>query len=134
MENKRKYLFKDETYKVIGVALEVHNILGPGFLEAGYHEAMEIEMGLRNIPFESHKALKIPYKDRILKQPYEADFLVYKEIIVEIKAADQLIGKHQAQVLHYLKATKKKVGLLINFGEESLKNKKICFIEEKIEK
>jgi len=117
---KEELIFRDKTYKIIGTALEVHKILGPGFLEAVYHEAMEIEFTERKILFESHKLLKIPFKSHILKQPYEADFLVYDEIIVEIKALDQLIGKHHAQVINYLKATKKKVGLLINFGEESL--------------
>ena len=97
MEIKEELIFRDKTYKIIGTALEVHKILGPGFLEAVYHEAMEIEFSERQIPFESHKLLKIPFKSHILKQPYEADFLVYDEIIVEIKALDQLIGKHHAQ-------------------------------------
>lgn len=124
MSGAGEYLFKEETGNIIGAAIEVHNVLGPGFLEVVYHEALEIELGLRKIPFESHKRLQIPYKTRILAQPYEADFIVYNEIIVEIKALDQLIGKHHAQVLNYLKATKKRVGLLFNFSETSLTTKR----------
>lgn len=120
MNEESKFPLKEKTYEIIGAALEVHKILGPGFLEAVYHEALEIEFDLRGIPYESHRPIKIPYKERILDQPYEADFLVYSEIIVEIKALNQLIGKHHAQVINYLKATKIKVGLLINFGEMSL--------------
>ena len=100
--------------------MEVHRILGPGFLEAVYQEALEIELSLRGIPYESYKRLKIQYKERYLKQGYEADFLVFEKIIVEIKAADKLISKNEAQILNYLTATKLKLGVLINFGEESL--------------
>jgi len=124
MKEEKELVFRNETYQIIGAAMEVHKVLGPGFLEAVYHEAMEIELTVRKIPFESHKKLKIPYKSHILKQPYEADFLVFNEIIVEIKALETLITKHHAQVLNYLKATKKKVGLLMNFGEMSLVNKR----------
>lgn len=124
MTNEQELIFRNETYQIIGAAMEVHKILGPGFLEAVYHEAMEIELTARKIPFESHKKLKIPYKTQILKQPYEADFLVYDKIIVEIKALESLITKHHAQVLNCLKATKKKVGLLMNFGEMSLVSKR----------
>ena len=124
MKDEQELVFRNETYQIIGAAMEVHKVLGPGFLEAVYHEAMEIELTARKIPFESHKALKIPYKNHILKKPYEADFLVFNEIIVEIKALETLITKHHAQVLNYLKATKKKVGLLMNFGEMSLVHKR----------
>jgi GxxExxY protein len=124
MKDEKELIFRNETYQIIGAAMEVHKILGPGFLEAVYHEAMEIEFIARSIPFESHKKLKIPYKSHILKQPYEADFLVFNEIIVEIKALEALITKHHAQILNYLKATEKKVGLLMNFGEMSLVNKR----------
>jgi len=113
-------LYKEEVYQIIGAAMEVHRILGPGFLEAVYQEALEIELSLRGIPYESYKRLKIQYKERYLKQGYEADFLVFEKIIVEIKAADKLISKNEAQILNYLTATKLKLGVLINFGEESL--------------
>ena len=113
-------LYKEEVYQIIGAAMEVHRILGPGFLEAVYQEALEIEFSLRGITYESYKRLKIQYKERYLKQGYEADFLVFEKILVEIKAADKLISKNEAQILNYLTATKLKLGVLINFGEESL--------------
>lgn len=109
-------ILKDEVFAIIGAAIEVHRELGPGFLEAVYHEALEIELASRKIPFESRKALTIVYKGRPLKKEYEADLVCYGQIIVELKALDRLSGKEEAQILHYLKATGLRVGLLINFG------------------
>ena len=120
MEKVEGLLYKDEVYQIIGAAMEVHKVLGPGFLEAVYQEALEIEFTLRGIPFESYKNLKIPYKESVLKKCYEADFVVFEKIIVEIKALDSIISKNKAQIINYLKATKLRLGVLINFGEESL--------------
>ncbi len=121
------FLYKSETYEIIGACMEVHKILGPGFLEAVYQEALEIEFQLRNIPYEREKLLKINYKDRELKKRYEADFVCYDKIIVELKAANELISGNDAQVLNYLRATDIKVGLLVNFGEASLKHKRFIY-------
>ena len=120
MEKVEGLLYKDEVYQIIGAAMEVHKVLGSGFLEAVYQEALEIEFTLRGIPFESYKNLKIPYKESVLKKCYEADFVVFEKIIVEIKALDSIISKNKAQIINYLKATKLRLGVLINFGEESL--------------
>ena len=109
-------LLKDEVFAIVGAAMAVYNELGPGFLEAVYHEALEIEFTARGIPFESHQSLRIIYKGRTLKKGYEADFVCYQQIVVEIKAIDRLTGKDEAQLLNYLKATGLHVGLLINFG------------------
>lgn len=109
-------LFKDEVYAIVGAAMEVHTVLGPGFLEAVYHEAMEMEEREKGVPFESHKKLKIAYKDRWLTKEYEADQVCYEQIIVELKALDRLTSREEAQLLNYLKATNLRVGLLINFG------------------
>lgn len=109
-------LLKEEVYAIIGAAIEVHKTLGRGFLEGVYQEAMEIESSLRNLPFEPRKKLKIRYKDRFLEKGYEADLVYYEQIIVELKAIDQLTGREEAQLLNYLKATGLRVGLLINFG------------------
>ena len=109
-------LLKDEVYASIGAAIEVHKVLGPGFLEAVYHEAVEIESSLRGLPFESSKKLKIQYKDREFAKTYEADMVFYGQIIVELKALDRLTSHEEAQILNYLKATGLRVGLLINFG------------------
>lgn len=109
-------ILKDEVYAIIGAAIEVHRELGPGFLEAVYHEAFEIELASRKVPFESRRTLTIMYKGRPLRKEYEADLVCYGQIIVELKALDRLSGKEEAQILHYLKATGLRVGLLINFG------------------
>jgi GxxExxY protein len=112
--------FKEETYQIIGVAYEVHNELGPGFLEAVYQEAFEIELIFRKIPYEREKLLNIYYKNIKLSKEYSADFYCFDKIIVELKALGGLTGDHESQLLNYLTATKTKVGLLINFGAKSL--------------
>ena len=109
-------LMKEEVYAIVGAAIEVHRELGPGFLEAVFQEALEMELVDRGIPFEAQKRLVIFYKGRQLTKEYAADFVCYDKIIVEIKALDSLSGKEESQVLTYLKATKKRVGVLINFG------------------
>lgn len=107
---------REEVYAVIGAAVEVHKELGPGFLEAVYQEAMEIELAMRGIPFESQKGLKLCYKGQLLKKEYIPDLLCFGKLIVDLKAMDRLSGKEEAQILNYLKASGLKVGLLINFG------------------
>ena len=109
-------IFKDEVYAIVGAAMEVHRVLGHGFLEPVYQEAMEIESKTRGIPFEAQKVLEVHYKEHILKKEYIADMVCYGKIIVEFKALDQLTNREEAQILNYLKATGMKVGLLINFG------------------
>jgi GxxExxY protein len=111
-------LLKDEVYAVVGAAIEVHRELGSGFLEAIYQEAMEIELACRGIPCESQKPLIVRYKGLPLQKEYVADLLCCGQIIVELKALDQLSGKEEAQILNYLKATGQRVGLLLNFGSD----------------
>jgi GxxExxY protein len=112
-------LFKEEVYAIVGAAIEVHRELGCGFLEAVYQEAMEIELKKRQIPFQPQPELNIVYKDQILQKKYTPDFLCFQEIIAEIKALDQLSGKEESQIINYLKASGKRIGLLINFGSTS---------------
>ena len=109
-------LFKDEVYAIVGAAIEVHRELGCGFLEAVYQEALEWELQCKQIPYESKKRLYIRYKGRLLKKEYEADIVCYDQIIVELKALNQLTTHDEAQLLNYLMATGLKVGLLIDFG------------------
>jgi len=109
-----------ETYVLIGAAMEVHNVLGCGFLEAVYQEALEIEFIDRGIPFLAQKELPVFYKGRKLNKVYIADFVAFDKIIVEIKALDQLTTRESAQLMNYLKATGLEVGLLLNFGAEKL--------------
>ncbi|MCE5270069.1 GxxExxY protein [bacterium] len=109
-------VFRDEVFKIIGAAVEVHRELGPGFLEAVYQEALETELSLNGVPFESQKPIRIVYKGKTLQKEYIADLVCYGEIIVELKALDRLTGRETAQILNYLKATGLPVGVLINFG------------------
>ncbi len=109
-------VLKDEVYAIVGAAMEVHECLGPGFLEPVYQEAMEIESRSRGLPFEAQKVLAISYKGQPMHKEYIADLVYYNQIVVELKALDRLSGREEAQVLNYLKATGMKVGLLINFG------------------
>ena len=118
-------LYKEESYKIIGVAMEVHKELGPGFLEAVYQEAFELELQKQNIPYEREKVLNIFYKGMKLRKRYEADFVCYDKIIVELKALSDLSNDHVAQVLNYLTTSGIKLGLLINFGSKSLQYKRL---------
>ncbi len=120
-----EFLYKDEAYKIIGACYEVHNYLGSGFLEAVYQEALAIEFKRQNIPFEQEKSIEIRYKDVVLDKKYKADFVCYDSIIIELKALSSLTTDHESQLLNYLKATGIKVGYLINFGEGSLKYKRM---------
>lgn len=118
-------LYKQQCYKIIGCCMEVHNELGPGLLEAVYQEALAIEFINKRIPFEKEKELIISYKGQVLNKKYYADFLCYNKIIVELKAVTELNDVHFAQTLNYLKITNLRLGLLVNFGEESLEYKRI---------
>lgn len=109
------------TYEIIGVAMEVHRIIGPGHLEAVYQESLEIEFKLRNVPFISQPRLEIFYKEQKLKKYYVPDFVVYNEVIVEIKAEQSLTRVDEAQLINSLIISRHRIGLLINFGEKSLR-------------
>ena len=116
MDVQKEIYLKDEVFRIVGAAIDVHRELGSGFLEAVYQEAFEVELASRDIPFKSQAALKIKYKDRYLKKEYVADLLCFETVIVEIKALNKIGGNEESQVINYLKATGLKVGLLINFG------------------
>ncbi|MCF6172418.1 MAG: GxxExxY protein [Campylobacteraceae bacterium] len=123
--NKKNFPYKKETYKIIGCAMEVHAELGHGFLESVYQEALSIVFDEKSIPYEQEKILKIFFRGKTLKKTFQADFFCYDNIIVETKAAKELTNKDLSQVLNYLKATDKELGLLINFGTEHLQYKRI---------
>lgn len=118
-------LFKDEVYAIIGAAMEVHRQTGCGFAEPVYQECMELEFADRNIPAEPQKEMKISYKGKMLKKTYIADFFVYGNIIVELKALDKLTSREEAQMINYLKVSEFEVGVLINFGAQSLEWKRM---------
>jgi GxxExxY protein len=117
------------THAIIGAAMEVHRQLGCGFLEAVYHEALTMELAARGIPFRKEEQLPISYKGQRLSTHYRADLICFDSVIVEIKALDRLSGVEEAQVLNYLKATGKELGLLLNFGTKSLQYRRFVLTQ-----
>ncbi len=117
-------LYKELSYAIIGAAMEVHSVLGPGYLEAVYQAALAHELGLRDISHEQNKRLAVTYKG-VLVGDYEADIVVEDKIILEMKAVSQLTDRHRAQALNYLTATGYHLALLLNFGAESLQRRRV---------
>jgi len=109
-------VFKKESYQIIGACFEVYKEKGNGFLEAVYQECLAIELTEQRVPFIEQPRLRLEYKRRTLQQTYTPDFLCFDQIILEIKAGKTLADEHRAQLINYLKATGKKLGLLVNFG------------------
>lgn len=120
-----KLIHKNESYKVIGICMEVHNILGKGFSEIVYKDALEYEFKMRNIPYSREKTYEIRYKEIILQRKYCADFVVYDKIILEVKALECIAEGNIKQTLNYLAVSKLKLGLVVNFGEDSLSSRRI---------
>lgn len=119
-----KIIYPGLSYAIIGAAMEVHQKLGPGFLEKVYQNALAYELSLRNITFKQYSKLGIIYKNTIVGD-YETDLIVEEKIIIEIKASLSLHPKHKAQVINYLTATGHKLALLMNFGEDSFKYQRV---------
>ena len=105
--------------------MEVHSILGKGHSEVIYKDALEYEFTINNISYSREKKYVVPYKDIILPRKYKADFVVYDKIILEVKAIEHLTSSHVKQTLNYLATSKLKLGLLVNFGEDSLNYKRV---------
>ncbi|QKJ62659.1 GxxExxY protein [Flavobacterium sp. M31R6] len=115
---------EEETYKIIGICMEVHRTLGPGLLEIIYKDALEIEFKENNIPFEREKEFVIDYKGKILPHKFYADFIVNEDIILEVKAVKEFSNEHIAQILNYLKLANSEIGLMVNFQTKSLEYKR----------
>ncbi len=124
MDNDR-LLHKHESYNIIGAAMEVHRILGCGFIEPVYQEALEEEFKKRDIPYEREKEINIIYKGKTLTKTFRADFICYNKIIIELKAVTEFTDEHHAQIYNYLRASNMDLGILINFGTASLEYKRI---------
>ena len=119
------YPLQDEAFKVIGACMDVHSELGKGFLEVVYKDALEYEFSKKGIAFEREKKFDIQYKQIKLPHSYYADFVVYNNIILEVKAQEGVVEEHYRQVINYLAVSKLQLGLLVNFGEASLKFKRV---------
>jgi len=109
-------LFQQQGYDFMAAAFEVHREMGHGFGEEVYQESLELELHQRNIPFAAKPKLPLSYKQQVLKKHYEADLIVLGEIVVELKAVKALAPEHEAQLINYLRGTRKRVGYLVSFG------------------
>jgi GxxExxY protein len=119
---------QNETYEIIGICMEVHKILGHGFKEVVYKDAIELEARLRNIEYAREKEFCIDYKGHTLKHRFNADFVLFDKVILEIKASEGgLANDNIAQTLNYMKASGCKVGLIVNFGRLRLEYKRLVF-------
>lgn len=123
-------LHKELSFRIIGAAMEVHGILGPGFLESVYQTALEKELSLRGIPFQHQVELPVSYKGDLVGV-YKADLVVDGKVIVEVKGISKLNSSHHAQALHYLAATGLELAILINFGNGSLEYRRVVRSENK---
>ena len=121
MNVEKELVCKDEAYQIIGAAMAVHNELGSGMREIVYGDALEIEFKLRGIPFQREQTFNVVYKGVELQHKFKCDFVCFKNIIVELKAEKGLTDIDRSQIINYLKITKYPLGILINFGETSLK-------------
>ena len=116
-----------ETYAIIGAAMEVHRVLGCGFLESVYRAALAIELELRSVPFVNEVPIPIRYKKRLLPMHYRADFVCFGTVLVEVKALDGLGPVEAAQVLNYLKGARLQRAILINFGATRLQHRRLVW-------
>src|SRR5437762_8978930 len=111
-------MFKDEGYRLMGAAFEVYNQLGYGMAEEIYQQSVEIELGLRGIPYLSKRELAVFYKGQPLLTCYKPDLFVFDAIVVELKAVTDLIAEHEAQLFNYMRIARQPVGYLLNFGHK----------------
>lgn len=115
------------TYAIIGAALEVHRVLGAGFLELFYKDALAIEFRARGIVFEAERPCVIEYKGLQLRGQYRMDFLCFDEIVLEVKARSNTGPADHAQAISYLASSKKRIGLLLNFGAQKLEHRRFVW-------
>jgi GxxExxY protein len=118
-------IFKKESYKIVGLCMEVHNNLGAGFLEIVYKDALELEFQRLGIPYEREKKYEVNYKGLILPHKFYADFVVMDKIILEVKAVQGIPDDFIAQAINYLKVSNNRLALIVNFGEIKLNYKRI---------
>ena len=124
MDEKKNIIYKELSYKIIELALEVHNELGCGFLEKVYENALMILFERERIPSKQQAPVDVYFQERVVGQ-YFADILVDNKVILELKTVDIIAEVHKAQVLNYLRATGMKLGLILNFAKPSLEYKRL---------
>jgi GxxExxY protein len=125
MQDMSELLYKDEVYKLVGLCMEIHRELGKGHDEVVYKDALVVELQRARIPFAREKKYEITYKGVVLPHYYYADFVIWDKILFEAKAVEQSTDAHVKQVLNYLAASKLELGLLINFGGDSLEKRRV---------
>jgi len=118
-------LYKDEVFALIGICMEIHRDLGRGYDEVIYKDAFSVELNRADIPFTREKKYEVTYKGVILPHYYHADYVVWDKILFEAKAVEKLAEAHTKQVLNYLATSKLRLGLLVNFGANSLEWKRL---------
>ena len=123
-------LYKDRMYQIIGAAMSVYNELGSGFSEPIYQECLSVICNEKDIPWEREKPLKMTFHGVELEKMYKADFVCYDDIIVELKAVSEILSEHRAQLFNYMRITNTKFGILINFGERSLRAERYLYLPE----
>ena len=133
IENTRH---QDLTYKVIGAAIEVHRTFGPGLLESIYEDCLKEELLLRGLKVETQRTIPLTYKQKILNKDFRLDLVVDDNLILELKAVDEILNIHEAQLLTYMKLTNIPLGLLINFNASPLKQgiKRFIFTKASVKK
>ena len=119
------YLYHDQTYQIIGACMEVHKVLGRGLKEIVYKDALQHEFRIRKIPFEREVEYVVTYKDIILPHSFYADFVVFDNIILEIKAMEDIHDEHINQTLNYIAIAKSPLGMVVNFGSGSLQHRRV---------
>ena len=119
------YLYHDQTYQIIGACMEVHKVLGRGLKEIVYKDALQHEFRIRKIPFEREVEYVVAYKDIILPHSFYADFVVFDNIILEIKAMEDIHDEHINQTLNYISIAKSPLGMVVNFGSGSLQHRRV---------
>jgi len=119
-------IYKDESYELIGICMEVHNELGSGLLEIIYKEAIEWELDDRIIHYEREKEYPVFYKKHLLRKKFYADFVIYDKIILEVKSKECLSNEDIAQTINYLKLSGCRLGLIVNFGRSKLEVKRLA--------
>lgn len=122
-----KLIYKEESYRIIGKCMDVHNELGHGFLEIVYKDALELIFTQDDVPYEREKAYEVWFRGVLLPHKFYADFVMEDKIILEVKCVSALTDEHIAQTINYLKVSRNKLGLLVNFGRGKLEYKRLVY-------